>query len=183
MLCLFAVGALALRMPTYVLPAVEKLPRARVALSAAGIDVATGSNAATCVAFFEAWNKRDMQAAIELFSEDVVYEDTVYPDVFESREALRAHLLRVADAVPDSFRFVVDAISSGPDSAESIGVRWHVESNGQPLPFTRGVSFYTFNADGKIETGFDMVEPSIKPGDASLALLSLASKVLKLLGR
>ena len=98
-------------------------------------------------------------------------------------EALRAHLLRVADAVPDSFEFVVDDMSSGPPDAESIGVKWHVESNGSPLPFTRGCSFYKFNAAGEICSGFDLVEPAAKPGDASLALLSLASKVLKLLGR
>ena len=146
------------------------------------VSAATG-NSATCVAFFEAWNRRDMSAAIDLFSEDVVYEDTVYPDVFETKEALRSHLLRVADALPDSFQFVVDDLSSGPADAASVGVRWHVESNGSPLPFTRGVSFYTFDDSGKINTGFDLVEPSLKPGDATLALLSVASKVLKLLGR
>ena len=124
-----------------------------------------------------------MQGAIDLFSEDVVYEDTVYPGVFNGREALRSHLNRVADAVPDSFRFVVDDISSGPDDAESIGVKWHVESNGKPLPFTRGCSFYKFNDCGQICSGFDLVEPAFKPGDASLTLLSLASKVLKALGR
>ena len=59
-------------------------------------------------------------------------------DVFNGREALRSHLLRVADALPGSFQFVVDDFSSGPDDAASIGVKWHVESNGSPLPFTRG---------------------------------------------
>ena len=157
-------------------------PRRAHVVCTAATTSATG-NAATCMKFFDSWNKRDMQAAIDLFSEDVIYEDTVYPDVFENREALRSHLLRVADALPESFQFVVDDFSSGPDDAEKIGVKWHVESNGKPLPFTRGVSFYTFDAAGKIKSGFDLVEPSFKPGDATLALLSLASKVLKLLGR
>ena len=155
--------------------------RACISLAATSPAVAATGNAATCLAFFEAWNQRDMQTAIDLFSDDVVYEDTVYPDVFEDRAALRAHLLRVADALPASFQFVVDDLSTGPPDAASIGVRWHVESNGKPLPFTRGVSFYTFNSQGKINTGFDLVEPALKPGSASLALLSLASKVLKLL--
>ena len=144
----------------------------------------TCRDAATCTAFFEAWNRRDMLAAIDLFAEDVVYEDTVYPEVFLGREQLRFHLLRVADAVPDSlFQFVVDDISSGPPDAESIGVKWHVEANGKQLPFTRGVSFYRFNADGEICFGFDCVEPSFKPGSASLALLSIASKLLKAFDR
>ena len=77
----------------------------------------------------------------------------------------------------------VDDISDGPPDARSIGVKWHVENNGTPLPFTRGVSFYTFNADGQICSGFDLVEPSLKPGSASLALLSLVSKVLKAIGQ
>jgi ketosteroid isomerase-like protein len=156
--------------------------RAGIARLSAPASVATG-NAAACCAYFEAWNRRDMQAAIDLFSEDVVYEDTVYPDVFKDREELRYHLLRVADALPASFQFVVDDVSSGPPDAVSVGVKWHVESNGNQLPFTRGVSFYTFDAAGKIKSGMDFVEPSIKPGDASLAVLSLASKVLRLLGR
>lgn len=155
----------------------------RVALSAAEATTTATGNAAKCVAYFDAWNRRDMEAAVALFSEDVTYEDTVYPEVFSGRDELEFHLLRVADALPRSFVFVVDDISSGSDDARAVGVRWHVESNGSPLPFTRGASFYTFDSDGNINTGFDLVEPSIKPGSASLAVLSLASKVLKLLGR
>ena len=167
--------------------ALRAVPRAHVVLASSAASsptvAAVTGNAATCLAFFDAWNRRDMTAAVSLFSEDVVYEDTVYPDVFDGREQLRAHLLRVADALPESFQFVVDDFSSGADDAEAIGVKWHVESNGNQLPFTRGCSFYKFNTMGEICSGFDLVEPSLKPGDASLALLSLASKVLKLLGR
>jgi steroid delta-isomerase-like uncharacterized protein len=158
---------------------VSRAPLGAVRLSA----VVAAGNAAACVAYFEAWNRRDMQAAVDLFSEDVVYEDTVYRDVFKDRDEVRSHLLRVADALPTSFQFVVDDTTSGPPDAVSVGVKWHVESNGKPLPFTRGVSFYTFDEAGKIKSGMDFVEPSIKPGDASLAVLSLVSKVLKLLGR
>lgn len=136
------------------------------------------------VEFFECWNRRDMEAAVLLFSEDVVYEDTVYPEVFEGRDALRFHLLRVADAVPDSFRFVIDDLSSGSAEATAVGARWHVElADGTALPFTRGCSFYKFNDQGLINSGFDCVEPSLKPGSASLALLSVASRVLRFMGR
>ena len=67
----------------------------------------TCRDAATCTAFFEAWNRRDMLAAIDLFAEDVVYEDTVYPEVFLGREQLRFHLLRVADAPPLELRLLL----------------------------------------------------------------------------
>ena len=96
------------------------------AAATAAVEAASG-NAASCLAYFEAWNKRDMQAAIALFSEDCVYEDTVYPEVFNGRSELEFHLLRVADALPSSFVFVIDDVSSGAADARAIGVRWHVE--------------------------------------------------------
>ena len=132
---------------------------------------------------FDAWNRRDMEAAVALFSEDVTYEDTVYPEVFSGRDELEFHLLRVADALPRSFVFVVDDISSGSDDARRsvCGGTW---SRTAPLCLLQGAHHSTrFDSDGNINTGFDLVEPSIKPGSASLAVLSLASKVLKLLKR
>jgi hypothetical protein len=56
----------------------------------------------------------------------------------------------VADALPDSFTFVVDDIADGGDT---VGVQWHVESQGKPLPFTRGSSMYKVDG-GKISYGF-----------------------------
>jgi len=35
-----------------------------------------------------------MQAAVDLFSEDCVYEDTLYPEKFQGKEQLKAHLFR-----------------------------------------------------------------------------------------
>ena len=87
-----------------------------------------------------------------------------------------------------SFRFVVDEIAVGgaADGGGAIGVQWHVEAgeSGEPLPFTRGSSVYRcVGQDGgsgpsRIVPGFDMPEPVVKSGGASLALLSLVSKLL-----
>jgi len=127
-------------------------------------------------AYFAAWNERDMEAAVDIWAEDCQYEDTQYAGAFEGKDALRAHLIKVADALPESFAFVVDEVADGGDT---VGVQWHVESDGEPLPFTRGCSVYTANADGLLATGFDVPEPApIKPGGAGLALLSLASKII-----
>ena len=126
-----------------------------------------------------AWNQRDMETALECFTEDCTYEDTQYAEPFQSKPALRKHLLRVAANLPQSFEFVIDdmAISS---NGEKVGVQWHVENDGEQLPFTRGCSFYTCDPkSGLIQSGFDVPEPAvIKPGDAGLNLLSLASKVI-----
>ena len=83
--------------------------------------VPVGAAARRAVEFFAAWNKRDMEAACACFSDDCVYEDTQYSGAFEGKAKLREHLDRVADALPDTFAFVVDDIADGGDT---VGVRW-----------------------------------------------------------
>eukprot|EP01041_Mallomonas_annulata_P007423 gene7423-15166_t len=127
--------------------------------------------------YFEFWNQRKMSDAASLFSEDCEYEDTLYPGAFTGKVALKNHLFKVADAVPPSFRFIVDDIAVGNNG--KIGVQWHVESDGQPLPFTRGCSMYTVNKQGLICKGFDVPEPVVKSGSISLAILKGASSIIK----
>lgn len=127
--------------------------------------------------YFKRWNERDMSAAIELFAEDCQYEDTLYSGVFQGKEKIKAHLLNVAKSLPDSFAFVIDGIAEDV-KARSVGVQWHVESEGQVLPFTRGSSFYTFNSAGLIEKGFDVPEPVVKAGSANLAILRFAKNLI-----
>ena len=127
--------------------------------------------------YFEYWNKRQMQDAVDLFTDDCEYEDTLYSGSFVGRDALKKHLFRCADALPDSFAFVVDEISEGGNNV--VGLKWHVESNGKPLPFTRGCSVYTIDQkSGLIKSGFDVPEPTIKSGSFSLAILNVVGKLL-----
>ena len=128
-------------------------------------------------AYFEAWNRRDMATACEQFDDECVYDDTQYAGAFSGKEALEAHLYRVADALPPTFQFCIDEVADG---GSSVGVQWHVENNGQPLPFTRGCSLYKASPEtGKLVYGFDVPEPApIKPGSASLLLLGVASKLI-----
>lgn len=118
-----------------------------------------------------------MTLAVKQFADECAYEDTQYAGAFEGKEALEAHLFKVADALPPTFEFVIDDLADGGDV---VGVQWHVESGGAPLPFTRGCSMYRVDPlTGLITSGFDVPEPApLKPGGAGLALLSAASKVL-----
>jgi len=127
--------------------------------------------------YFDAWNKRDMDAACECFAEECVYDDTQYAGSFTGKAALKQHLFRVADALPSSFAFCIDEVADGGDT---VGVQWHVENDGQPLPFTRGCSMYRADpSTGLLVSGFDVPEPApFKPGSASLTLLSVASKLI-----
>lgn len=191
-----------------------------------------GQGAALVRQYFALWNERRMAEAVDLFTEDCSYEDTLYSGKFEGRAALRKyvfkpwmgvsvcnairrvraggcwiggpinavrfnnifkkiikyyqpinpstprHLFRVADALPDSFSFVLDDIADGGD-AGTVGVQWHVESDGKPLPFTRGSSMYKVDRRiGKISYGFDVPEPTVKSGSVSLAILTVAGKLL-----
>lgn len=49
-------------------------------------------------------------------------------------------------------------------------VQWcrHLELNGVEFPYSRGVSFYEVNDDGKITSARDIPEPTIKPGDSAI---------------
>jgi len=127
--------------------------------------------------YFGAWNDRDMATACDQFEDDCSYEDTQYAGAFEGKEALEAHLYKVADALPPTFKFCIDDIADG---GNVVGVQWHVENDGQELPFTRGCSMYRANpVTGKLVSGFDVPEPApFKPGSASLGVLSLASKLI-----
>ena len=159
------------RLPTT--PTSARRTRTRLAATPPTYDGAAANRA---VEFFAAWNVRDMDAACACYSDDCVYEDTQYAGAFEGKAKLREHLDRVADALPESFAFVVDDVADGGDT---VGIRWHVENEGKPLPFTRGASIYKANANGLLCSGFDVPEPApLKPGGTGLALLSLASKII-----
>ena len=125
--------------------------------------------------YFEAWNRRDMEKAVSLFSESVEYDDTAFPAPFKGRAKLEAHLNLCAKVFPTSFSFVVDEKAY---AGEKVMVRWHVENNGEELPFTRGCSFYKIE-QRKIVNGVDIVEPAVfKTGGLRLFLDSLTSKLL-----
>lgn len=44
----------------------------------------------------------------------------------------------------------------------------HVDLQGNEFPFSRGVSFYEINDEGKIVGARDCVEPAFKPGASAL---------------
>ena len=124
--------------------------------------------------YFNYWNERDMTSAIELFDVDCVYEDTLYPGVFQGKATLKNHLFSVAASLPVSFKFCLDVISEDIDG--NVGVQWHVENDDKPLPFTRGCSMYKVNPNTmKIISGFDVPEPVAKSGAFSLFILKSAS--------
>ncbi len=131
--------------------------------------------------YFDAWNRRDMNSAINFFSDDLIIADTQYPTPFKGKDELEKHLLNVADCMPRSFEFKVDdfvvmSLNNKPFTSgeKNIGIQWHVESEGKELSFTRGTSFYTTDKNGLIRRGVDIPEPA---GIKSGAFSSIANKL------
>ena len=129
--------------------------------------------------YFDAWNRRDMAAAVDVFVDDLQYEDTAFPNPFVGKPALEAHLIKCADAFPSNFEIVIDAVAVDSQS-NSATCEWHFENgDGDPLPFTQGCSYYKLDATGqKIVQGLDFIEPAVvKPAGLALLVDSLGTKL------
>jgi SnoaL-like domain len=130
--------------------------------------------------YFNAWNERDMEAASALFTDDVTYDDTAFPQPLVGRDALRQHLIKCADCMPEIFMFQVDQVVIDSSSNNKLAVKWHVENGGEPLPFSRGLSFYKIDsATQKINKGIDFVdsEPIKKAASVDLFVQSMKAKI------
>jgi len=115
--------------------------------------------------YFEAWNRRDMDAALACFVEDCVYqvEDPVFCNTFQGKAALRNHLVQNAASLPASCKIILDQIAIDPSNG-TIGTRWHLEvGNRVKIPNLSGCSMYTTDLEtGLLMTGFDVTEAPIK---------------------
>ncbi|KAL7576284.1 hypothetical protein ACA910_018108 [Epithemia clementina (nom. ined.)] len=127
------------------------------------------------VEYFASWSRRDIDAATELFDEEVTYDDTAFPNAFSGKDAVKRHLNLCAECFPETFTFELDEVINAGDTVCGL---WHVENRGQQLPFTRGCSFYKINKKGKIQDGIDFVEPAVfKSGGVELFVDALSGKV------
>ncbi|KAI2507174.1 hypothetical protein MHU86_7240 [Fragilaria crotonensis] len=127
--------------------------------------------------YFEAWNRRDTNAASAVFADDCQYDDTVFPNPLNGKVELKKHLDLCADSLPSTFSFVIDDVADGGDR---LGVRWHVENNGEQMPFTRGCSFYAIDkTSGLVKSGVDIVEPAVfKLGGVKVFATTLKEKLI-----
>ena len=105
--------------------------------------------------FFEAWNRRDMDAAMAFIADGCVYDDITFEKPHEGKESVRALFENVAKAAPD-VRFEIDALTGDRD----VGALWHVTVAG--VTAGRGVSYYRFDEDDKLVWALDAPEPAEK---------------------
>eukprot|EP00959_Pyramimonas_sp_CCMP1952_P105357 2202464-Pyramimonas_sp.AAC.1 len=101
----------------------------------------SGSPTQAVLAYYQAINARDIEAAATIMAPTVQYEDFgVYNNALEGREELVSKLLSKWTEFPDDVQFILDDYTVSGDN--EVGAVWHVEVNGTPMPFSRGCSYY-----------------------------------------
>eukprot|EP00889_Picochlorum_renovo_P007470 jgi/Picre1/34500/NNA_001968.t1 len=131
--------------------------------------------------YYDNYNEKRIDKVLELFDDDVEYQDLIYQDAFKGKQELEAYFKKIGELVPKDIRFVVDDITEGDEN--KCGVLWHVEIESEKegmveLPFSRGVSFYRLNNQGRIIFARDIVESPFKPGESSLGGITAAGLML-----
>jgi len=92
--------------------------------------------------YWDGMNRRDIDYALEQFSDEIFFQDMMFPDAFVGKEKLRSHFKACLDGFPEGLVFVIDEISVDAGDGKC-GAYWHCETpEGKAFPFSRGLSFY-----------------------------------------
>jgi len=114
--------------------------------------------------YFQAWNNRDLETALDCFTDDATYqtEDPVFVDTFRGKDSLKEHLLKNAATLPSSCQIILDDLAID-ESNGTFGVRWHLEVDGVGIPNLKGCSMYTKDkSSGLLKSGYDVTESPVK---------------------
>ncbi|MGA1262514.1 MAG: nuclear transport factor 2 family protein [Prochlorothrix sp.] len=128
--------------------------------------------------FYQAINDRDLEKAFAQVDDRCLYQDLNFSQPFQGKAAVCELLRESCDGMPPDLRFVIDDITIGDPSA--VGILWHVELGGVPIPNGRGVSFCRIDENSqKLIFARDLVEAPTKPGKAAFFLLRLLMPLLR----
>lgn len=131
--------------------------------------------------FWKRTNEGRFVSMVDLFTEDAVYYDTLYPSPFKGKAEITRHMRNMEEAMPvKRMNFILDDIAV---SVDKVGARWHVESKtGSPIPFSRGASMYSLvrtESGILISEAWDFPETPIKAAGVILPLLRFVSGIFK----
>jgi ketosteroid isomerase-like protein len=153
--------------------------------SSRGIATTSVSAKDVVTTYYEAYNEKDIDRVLSLFSDDIIYEDLIYQEPFRGKGEVATYFGKIGELVPKDIKFVVDDITGESDRC---GVMWHVEIESDQdglveLPFSRGASFYRIDPETrKIVFARDLVEPSLKPGSMALQGITVVAPLIRTLG-
>jgi len=167
-------GEVNLKILSFVGKYIEKSVEEESSKNTEKLDVSSSKQLLIPEKFFDAYNRRNMDDALQLFDKDCIYDDTVFPNPLNGITQLKNHMEVCERALPSTFQFIVDDIADGGDC---LGVRWHVENQGQEMKFTRGNSFYTID-NGLVKTVVDEIEPAVlKKGGVQFFFEYVSNKI------
>ena len=126
--------------------------------------------------FYDCINRGEVGKATDLFASDCLFEDLNEPVPSETREQVDDFIEKTYGGLADGTAFVVDELSDGETS---MGLTWHLERNGTPVPNGRGCTFLRINEGGKIAYVRDLIEPESKPGEAAFTIMKVVLPLLK----
>lgn len=106
-----------------------------------------------CRAFFDAWNRRDMDAAMAHVADDCHYDDFSFVRPHEGKTEVRRLFENVARRAP-GVTFRILRITGDRD----VGAHWEILLDGRPTG-RRGVSYYAFDDDDRLVWALDAADP------------------------
>ncbi|KAK9821483.1 hypothetical protein WJX74_000919 [Apatococcus lobatus] len=131
--------------------------------------------------FYKRYNAGDVDAVLALMSDDIEYHDmALYQEPHQGKDAVRSYFKMIVRTIPRDLKFYVDAITA--NDPRNVGVKWHVDLEGIEFPFTRGVSFYELDEQGRMRRGRDLLESPFKPGRPVLFFLKALVPLVRKLG-
>uniref|UniRef100_A0A0A8YDB8 SnoaL-like domain-containing protein n=1 Tax=Arundo donax TaxID=35708 RepID=A0A0A8YDB8_ARUDO len=128
--------------------------------------------------FYSSLNDKDSKQLQNLIAPDCVIQDTAYYKPLDTKST-RTYFKRLTEAMGENVKFAIDEVCQGAES--TVAVMWHLEWNGNIIPFTKGCSFCMFSGNGaallirKIHI-FD--ESPLKPGKWALEILNVVTHLL-----
>ena len=106
-----------------------------------------------CRAFFDAWNRRDIDAAMDHVADDCHYNDFSFVSPHEGKASVRELFVNVAERAP-AVTFRILRITGDRD----VGVHWEILMNGASIGST-GVSYYAFDEEDRLVWALDAADP------------------------
>ena len=132
----------------------------------------------TIQSMYEAINRRDVSAALAWVDDNCIYQDLNFPQPFCGKAAVKQLFEEFCAELPPDLQFVIDDITTGNSLA--VGILWHLELDGIPLPNGRGTSFCRLSkTSGKLIFARDLVEPPLKPGKVAFFILRLIMPLVR----
>ncbi|KAF6162190.1 hypothetical protein GIB67_008319 [Kingdonia uniflora] len=159
----------------------KKIVRSKTFYAAGGngeVQINPLSPSDSIIQFYNCINRKNPKKLEKFISQDCYFEDYSFLKPFEGKKEVVGFFEQLMECMGKNVRFIIESQCEGDNL--SIAVTWRLVWKDQPIPFTKGCSFYEFSKQGDqllIKNARAMIESPIKPGPLALNLLKLMTNV------